>query len=126
MARRVKSDVRFIRALEHGVEALASGLFLEQEAIMSASKQEVPVDLGVLRASGTVLPPDSNGTIIEVVSGYGGAAEAYAIVQHERLSYRHTVGKAKYLEHPFLARAPQIPANLAKRVEAAWQRLRIK
>lgn len=99
-------------------QALAAAMLEEQSAIMSESQTRVPVDTGVLRASGTVLPPKVSGTRVEVEAGYGGAAAAYAIVQHEKHS-----SKSKFLERPFLERVPKIPGNLARKVEAAWRRL---
>ena len=66
--------------------------------MIGEAKLEVPVDLGPLRDSGIVLPPNARG---EVECGFGGPSEPYALVQHENLSFSHTVGKAKYLEDPF-------------------------
>lgn len=83
----------------------ATQLAIEAEVIMAESKQQVPVDTGVLRASGHVLPANVNGDDVEVTLGYGGAAEAYAVIQHENLNYRHTVGNAKFLERPLMEAA---------------------
>ena len=99
-------------------KALASAMFEEQSAVISEAQTRTPVDTGTLRASGTVLAPDIQGSKVTVVAGFGGAAAKYAIVQHEKHS-----SKSKFLERPFLERAPKIPGNLAKRVEAAWRRL---
>lgn len=111
------------RAGDLASKALESAMFLEQEAVMSEAKARTPVDTGTLRASGTVLPPKVKGSRIEVDAGFGGAAQDYAIPVHERLGVHHPVGQAKFLESAFLERAPKIPANLARRVEAAWRRL---
>lgn len=107
-------------------KALESAMMLEQEAIIAAAKERTPVDTGTLRGSGTVLAPEVSGTQVTVESGFGGAAADYAIPVHERLGVHHPVGEAKFLERSFLERAPRIPANLARRVEAAWQRLRVR
>ena len=57
--------------------------------------------------------------------GYGGAASAYALVQHERTDYRHPgQGQAKYLEGPAKARAPQLGRNIARRLRKAMRRFR--
>lgn len=89
--------------LERDVDTAAGrGLRLCGEDIMSDSQAQVPVDTGVLKASGSVLGPTGNGYGWTVEAGYGGAASAYARPQHEREDYRHTVGKAKYLEDPFM------------------------
>jgi len=80
--------------------SLAGPLHLEAELIMTKSKQMTPVDLGVLRASGVVQRPDIDRNKVVVELGYGGAARAYALVQHERTDFRHTSGQAKFLEKP--------------------------
>jgi hypothetical protein len=79
---------------------LAGPLKLEGELIMTKSKQLAPVDLGTLRASGVVHSPDIRAKSVVVELGYGGAASAYALVQHERTDFSHTVGQAKFLEQP--------------------------
>lgn len=112
------------RADELAATAIKAGLVEEAESIMAESKSVTPVDTGVLRASGTVLPPEQHGTKVTVTMGYGGAAQQYAIPVHERLGVSHPSGQAKYLEGPFLARAGKIPANVSRRIERAWQRLR--
>lgn len=111
------------RAGDLADKALESAMFLEQEAVIAEAKARTPVDTNVLRASGTVLPPKVQGGRIEVEAGFGGAAQEYAVPVHERLGVHHPVGQSKFLESAFLERAPKIPANLARRVEAAWRRL---
>lgn len=73
------------------------------EKIMTISKRLAPVDFGILKTSGLVEKPEKKGAKFRVVMGYGGAASAYAIVQHENLNFQHTVGQAKFLEEPLLA-----------------------
>lgn len=91
-----------------GVE---KGLYRSALAVMARSQDIVPIggpptspyDLapGTLRASGTVLLPKWDGGRCSVELGYGGAAEAYAWVQHEDLTFQHKEGQqAKYLEQP--------------------------
>ena len=65
---------------------------------------------GLLRSTGQVHRPEWHGKTVTCVISFGaGGAEDYAIVQHERLDYFHTVGQAKYLEsvlnesHPYMA-----------------------
>ena len=97
--------------------AAARALFEEAEAIMGDSKEHyVPVDVGTLKASGHVQLPVVSGNDVSVTLGFGGAAEDYAIVQHERLDYHHAVGGAKYLERPLLAAARGLPGRLASRL----------
>ena len=85
-------------------QVTAPALVQEAEAIMTASKQIVPVKQGVLRSSGYVAPPEIHGNDVSVELGYGGAASDYALVQHERLDFNHPGGgQAKFLEVPFMA-----------------------
>jgi hypothetical protein len=79
---------------------------------MARSKEHfVPVKDGILRGSGYVeLNADGE---LRVTLGFGGPAGAYAVPQHERLDYRHTVGEAKYLEKPLMAAASTLAADLA-------------
>lgn len=110
---RVLQDLPRIAATE-----LAKALFREAEQIMTRSQRDfVPVDLGVLRASGHVAPPDIRGDRVTVELGYGGAASAYALVQHERLDFHHDVGQAKYLEQPVLEAAAGLGGRIARRVD---------
>ena len=91
----------------------ASALLIEGERIMTDSKQNyVPVDQGVLRASGYVnVQMEAGGPVVEL--GYGGAASAYALVQHERLDFNHREGGPKYLERPMLAAERGMSERLA-------------
>jgi len=101
------------------LQAAAEGLFQAGEEIMGESKaQYVPVDLGVLRASGHVELPKIEGDSVSVTLGYGGPAAPYALVQHENLTYKHTVGSAKYLELPLLARAKSLTEQVVAHVHA--------
>ncbi len=103
----------------HAVPVLAQAMYQDGEQIMAISKEQyVPVDFGVLRASGYVEQPEIAAPEIRVTLGYGGAARDYALVTHEnpragktggvsprgRL-YEHwaKVGEWKYLETPFKA-----------------------
>lgn len=98
---------------------LARALYHEGNSIMGKSKAFfTPVDRGVLRDSGHVQLPqvDRGGPL--VVLGYGGPAAPYAVVQHESLHFRHTVGSAKYLETPALQAAVTMDKSIAARLRA--------
>ncbi len=76
-----------------------NGVRMIGEEIMTdvkASRQGhgVPVKDGHLRASGMVEGPRSNG---EVELSFGNEAVQYALIQHEREDYHHTVGEVRYL-----------------------------
>lgn len=121
------------RALRDGAEALAAGLVIEAERIMTESKRECPVDIGTLRSTGHVQPPDiaSDGSAT-VQLGYGGPAVDYALRQHEDTTLRHEkrqkdgslkdVGKAKYLEDPLNRARRGFDARLARHVALAIKR----
>lgn len=110
------------------MRGVGQAVFEEGNRIMNESKRMVPLEDGPLRASGTVEPPVISGTHFSVTLGYGGAASAYALIQHENMSFRHpgrdskrggqTGRGAKYLEIPVQQAAPGIEARLANYVRA--------
>lgn len=65
--------------------------------IKGDSQTMCPVDTGTLKNSAVVEQVDEKTYRV----GYGGAAAAYALKQHENLQYHHTVGQAKFLEIAF-------------------------
>lgn len=113
------------RAGPNAVLALAAAMFIEGQDILLISQGIVPIGKkergdkhpGVLRASGHVALPVIAGTKVEVTIGYGGAARAYALVQHERDDYRHDAGKqAHFLSEPVEADLPKFEAHLAANI----------
>lgn len=105
---------------EKAPEAVAAGLFMEANNIMTDAKGRVPVDQGVLRASGYVAPPQMEGGSPVVELGFGGPAASYAVKQHEDTSLRHPGGgEAKFLERAADAARP----GIADRVGAFARRI---
>lgn len=108
---------RFARSLQayerDERQRAARALYREGERIMTEAKKRTPVDTGALRASGLVLRPDVVGAVISVTMGFGGAAAPYALVVHENLQARHTVGQAKYLESVINEALPDLDDRLA-------------
>ena len=99
-------------------DRVAAALYTEAQVIMTASKRLVPVETGILRASGQVAMPERNGRRISVTLSYGGAAEPYAIVQHESLDFKHpNGGQAKFLEQPLNEAMSDMNARLAARLQ---------
>lgn len=84
--------------------------------VMPECMAQCPVDTGVLRQS---IPACSFGEVTardcRVVIGAGGAARAYALRQHEELTWKHKVGNAKFIERPIRAIQSDIPAMVAAR-----------
>lgn len=104
--------------VEKAPQSLGALLHQEAEIVMGDSKEHhVPVDIGALRASGHVLPPEISGDKISVTLGFGGPAAPYALKVHEDLQARHKVGGAKYLEKPFMKRAEGLPQRLAQQAQ---------
>lgn len=91
-----KDIERFARSAKmetkQAVREIAEEVMTDVKA--SAPGKGVPVDTGALRSSGTVEGPDPRNL---VVIGFGGQAAPYALKQHERTDYSHTVGEARYL-----------------------------
>lgn len=79
---------RVRRIVDRLPDDIGAALQLEAEQIMEKSKERyVPVDMGTLRDSGTVEPPEKFITHVQVQMHYGeGAAAPYAIAVHEHLS----------------------------------------
>lgn len=108
MARRISLDTQasFRRAAEkihafarHMDKATPDAIYEIAEEIMTDVKSSrpgagVPRDLGNLANTGKVFGPNDRG---EVRLVFGGTAAPYAVVQHERLDFRHEKGEARYL-----------------------------
>lgn len=87
--------------------------------IFNKSQAIVPQREGTLRSSGTVGEPIISAGSAMVEFGYGGAANAYAAVQHERTDFKHAPGlQAKYLSTPLEAAAAGFGANVIARLNA--------
>ena len=95
-----KLEARLKKSVVGAAKELAGGLLVEGNSIMTAAKKLTPVDQGVLRASGHVQTPVIRKTSATVVLGFGGAAAAYALYQHEITDLSHTVGQANFLRQP--------------------------
>ena len=119
-------DLRGMAGLQRNLRAIPGDvsrevtrhLVREAEEIITLAKDIVPVRDGILRATGHVQPPRVTLRSIQVTMGFGGPAVQYALIQHERTDFHHTVGQAKYLEQPFKARAAGIPGRMAQRIRA--------
>lgn len=95
-------------------DLMEQALRVEAQKMLDASRPLVPVDTGVLMASGLIEPPQNNGGKVRVVFGYGGSAWYYAIPQHERTDYHHRRGQDHYLSEPVLSMAGGMGPRLAE------------
>lgn len=105
------------RAGEKVGAAASAALYREAVSIMADSVPLVPWDTGTLRGSQTVSRPQREGDDIVVEFGYGGAASAYAEVQHEREDFRHPRGgQAHYLSEPTYLHGAGLDSRMAGHV----------
>ncbi len=105
-------------------QAMVMAVTIEAELIMTKSKQSfVPVRLGALRGSGFVEPAKRQGRLVVIRLVYGGTAAPYAIIQHERLDFKHKVGEAKYLERPMNQAIPGMAKRMARTLDLNKVRL---
>lgn len=96
-----------------------AALYQGGSIIMTEAKKRAPLDVGTLRNSGYVTLPQREGDDVFVEVGFGGAAKAYAVKQHEELSYHHEIGEAKYLENAINVKEEEIRAHIKRVSDAA-------
>lgn len=98
-------------------DQVAGAALEEVEIELAESKKIAPLDEGVLVNSGFVTQPERQGGRIVTEIGYGGAASAYAVVQHEDPDLIHPNGREwKYLERPLKESSPFLIARIGRRV----------
>lgn len=96
-------------------DKIGKSIYKRAEKVMTVSKREyVPVDLGILRGTGHVDPPEISGGNVSVQLSYGGPAAPYATEQHENERYIHEHGEWKYLEKPLMAAARTMANDIAR------------
>ncbi|MEU4171021.1 hypothetical protein AB0F46_29590 [Streptomyces sp. NPDC026665] len=92
----------------------ARGAFLAAEYVLGEANNVVPLDEAPLMHSGTASVDE--GSLTAMVS----YDTPYAVVQHERLDYRHAPGRtAKYLETPLNASTATAQALIAAQIRRA-------
>ncbi|MGW3442172.1 hypothetical protein [Streptomyces sp. NPDC001076] len=95
-------------------QGAARGLYLGAEYVLQQSQQVVPLDESPLMQSGTASVDEPS--LTSMVS----YDTPYAVVQHERLDYRHAPGRtAKYLEGPLNQSRDQVLRIIAAQVRRA-------
>lgn len=100
-------------------KVVGQALLEEARILMRESLNQVPVLNAVLKTSGDVLLPVKDGRMIVVKLGYGGAASAYALYQHNApagWNYTKPGTKSHFLSDPVQQGIPGIQRNLVKRI----------
>lgn len=78
------------------------GLQDAAEHLLNAAIPLVPVDTGRLQRSGIVTADGPATRYVSFEAHDPTTGYEYAPIQHENLSFNHTVGQAKFLEQPFV------------------------
>jgi hypothetical protein len=97
-------------------QGAARGLHLAAEHVLGQSNDVVPLDEAELQRSGTasVDPPS-----LTAMVSYD---TPYAVIQHERLDFRHAPGRtAKYLENSLNAARQEVAAIIAAEIRRAMR-----
>lgn len=89
----------------------ARGLFLAAEHVLGISNDVVPLDESELQRSGVASADESS------LTGAISYDTSYAVIQHERLDFRHAPGRtAKYLENSLNGARGEVAAIIAAEV----------
>jgi hypothetical protein len=117
-----------IRAAKKGLPLLVGeALWEDAKPDVIEAKKRSPVYTGPVTASSPIPGvlqdsihaegPTYEGNKISVEIVAGGLAGAYAIPQHERLDYHHTVGQAKFIESVIMEGRGSKLARVAARID---------
>lgn len=120
---------------ERAEQIMGTAIWNEAQMILAEANQLVPFELGNLASTGQVSDPKTvSEGVVDVEVGFGNniapygydengrPQHNYAVIQHERLDFRHAPGRqAKYLEQPALEAAATMGPRLAGVVgRALW------
>lgn len=90
------------------------GLQLSTELLLGEAVKIVPLEEGTLQHSGKAAVDE------ESLTGIVSFGTPYAVVQHERLDFRHANGRqAKYLEKPWRENAAKFAQIIAYQIKKA-------
>lgn len=106
-------------AIERMQQGAKAGAYQAAGNIITEAKERCPVDVGTLAGSGYAGQPTIEGSILTVPMGFGGPAEDYAIVQHEKLELHHAKGEAKFLERALDSQRGDVGPLIAARIREA-------
>lgn len=97
-------------------QGAARGLLLSAEHVLGESNNVVPLDESPLMHSGVASVEESS------LTGMVSYDTPYAVVQHERLDYRHAPGRtAKYLENSLNGARAEVFALIAAQIRRAMR-----
>ncbi|MGI5196581.1 hypothetical protein ACQEVY_23515 [Streptomyces sp. CA-288835] len=97
-------------------QGAARGLYLAAEHVLAGSNDVVPLDEAELQRSGTASVDEAS------LTGMVSYDTPYAVVQHERLDFRHAPGRtAKFLENTLNASRQEVAAIIAAEVRRAMR-----
>lgn len=111
-------------AMQVVMDEMEGVLFEEGTEIINAAKIIVPFDQGILEASGGHYGTQRTPNKVSHQFGFGGAAAAYAVIQHETPPsvFSHLPGRQwKYLEQPLMEAVTTMPQRLSSRMAARLQ-----
>lgn len=116
MARNFRLRFDGTAAVQQMREGATRGLLLGGEHVLGLSNEVVPLDEDPLMQSGTASVDE--GSLTGVVS----YDTPYAVVQHERLDFRHAPGRtAKYLENSLNGARADVAEILAAQMRRAMR-----
>lgn len=111
---------------DRALKAIGQGLYLEAQMAFNESQTLVPIDTGILKSSGHITSPKMSADSIEITIAYGGPANSYAFIVHERIYapsgkkvYHKPPTRAKYLETPVKRRTKGMSQRLSAYVQRA-------
>lgn len=111
---------RVTRDIENAVVQAMEDNVLDLER---RSKEQVPIDTGDLRGSGTSEVTEVYGGVKGTVSFNAGSADggiSYALIQHENMTFVHPKGgKAKYLTDPLNQNATKYRKHILEKTRRA-------
>lgn len=111
---------------DKALKAIEQGLYLEAQMAFNESQTLVPIDTGILRSSGHITSPKTTPESVEITIAYGGPANSYAFIVHERIYapsgkkvYHRPPTRAKYLEVPVKRRSRGMSKRLSLYIKRA-------
>lgn len=116
MAITVKSNWKGAQASQRVRQAVVRGANKAAERLRGLAVEQAPKRDGILRGSAFVQPAEDHVSVVQAAVGFD---TVYAARQHEETDWKHTDGKAKFLEDPTRESANELAAIVAAEVRRA-------